>query len=376
MKLLARTSLALLVVVFALLGPQSASAEPSADSTAKPPRITADAAILVDVDTGHVLFAKNERQRKDPASLTKVMTAIVALEAGRPGDVVTVSERAARFGRGSVIDLRAGEKITLENLLKAALIMSANDSTIAIAEHVAGDYDLFVRWMNLKARQLGARDTRFVNTHGFTHPNHYSTAADMAEITRYALRIPQFAALVRTREITVYWRDSDRKRTIRNTNRLLRSDFEGIDGVKTGTTSAAGHCLIASATRDGRRVLAVVLHSDGRYLDARRLLTYGFALEPVEVATRGDQITRLLVREGVRPDVIVVPAETVRLYIPEAQLPALEKEVRLKKTLEAPIAPGEKLGEMAFRINGRLLGQVDLTAGYGVARKPWYTRLR
>jgi len=286
-----------------------------------------------------VFFAKNEKHRIDPASLTKVITAIVALEAGRPGDVVTVSERAARFGRGSVIDLRTGEKITLENLLKAALIMSANDCTIAIGEHVAGDCDLFVRWMNLKARQLGAYDTRFQNTHGFTHPNHYSTAADLAEITRYALRIPHFAALVRTREITVCWREPDRKRTIRNTNRLLRSDFEGVDGVKTGTTSAAGHCLIASATRD-------------------------------------DQITRLTVREGVRPDVAVVPAETVKLYLPAEQLPLLEKEVRLRKELQAPVAPGEKLGEMSFRINGRQLARVDLTAGRGVARKPWYTRLR
>jgi D-alanyl-D-alanine carboxypeptidase (penicillin-binding protein 5/6) len=376
MKLLARASLALLIVLFVFPVPQSSPAAQPADLIVEPPRVTADAAILVDVRTGHVFFAKNEKHRNDPASLTKVITAIVALEAGRPGDVVTVSERAARFGRGSVIDLRTGEKITLENLLKAALIMSANDCTIAIGEHVAGDYDLFVRWMNLKARQLGAYDTRFQNTHGFTHPNHYSTAADLAEITRYALRIPHFAALVRTREITVYWREPDRKRTIRNTNRLLRSDYEGIDGVKTGTTSAAGHCLIASATRDGRQLVAVVLHSDGRYQDARRLLNYGFALEPIEAATRGEQITRLMVREGVRPDVAVVPAETVKLYLPAEQLPLLEKEVRLRTELEAPVAPGVKLGEMSFRINGRQLAQVDLTVGYGVARKPWYTRLR
>jgi D-alanyl-D-alanine carboxypeptidase (penicillin-binding protein 5/6) len=190
------------------------------------------------------------------------------------------------------------------------------------------------------------------------------------------LRIPHFAALVRTREITVYWREPDRKRTIRNTNRLLCSDYEGIDGVKTGTTSAAGHCLIASATRDGRQLVAVVLHSDGRYQDARRLLNYGFALHSIEAATRGDQITRLMVREGVRPDVAVVPAETVKLYLPAEQLPLLEKEVRLRTELEAPVAPGEKLGEMSFRINGRQLAQVDLAASCGVARKPWYTRLR
>jgi D-alanyl-D-alanine carboxypeptidase (penicillin-binding protein 5/6) len=337
--------------------------------------VTADAAILVDAATGHVLYGKNEHHQKDPASLTKVMTAIVALEVGRPDDVVTVSKRAARFERGSIIDIRDGEQITLENLLKAALIMSANDSTIAIAEHVAGDYDLFIHWMNLKARELGATNTRFVNTHGFTHPNHDSTAYDLALIARYALRIPQFAALVRTRSVTVYWHNSDRKQRIRNTNRLLHSDFEGIDGVKTGTTSMAGHCLIASATRDGRQLIAVILHSDGRYYDAQKLLTYGFEIEPVEVATAGDRLTRLRVRDGTRPDVTVVPAETVKLPIPQEQLPKLGKEVRLHEDLVAPIAAGQPLGEMIFLIQGRELGRVALVAGYAVEREVWYKRL-
>lgn len=366
MKLLASASLALLFLIFGCAIPQIASGEP--------PRITADAAILMDADTGHVLYGKNEHHKKDLASLTKVMTAIVALEAGRPDDVVTISKRAARFERGSIIDIRAGEQITLENLVKAALVMSANDTTIAIAEHVAGDYDLFIRLMNLKAQALGANNTRFVNTHGFSHPNHDSTAYDLALITRYALRIPQFAALVQTRQITVYWHNSDRKRTIRNTNRLLHSDFEGIDGVKTGTTSAAGHCLIASATRNGRRLIAVVLHSDGRYSDARKLLTYGFEIEPVEAASAGQLLTRLRVRNGTRPDVTVVPAETVRLHIPEEQLPELEKEVRLCEAPVAPVAAGETLGRMVFFIQGRELGRVDLVAGYAVERLPWYKR--
>ena len=368
MKSLAMASIVIIFGLQALITPQEAYADY--------PQITADAAILVDAETGHVLYGRNECHQKDPASLTKIMTAIVALEAGRLDDVVTVSRRAARFERGSIIDIRVGEKVTLENLIKAALIESANDATIAIAEHVAGGhYDLFVHWMNLKARELGAVNTRFRNTHGFTHPNHHTCAYDLALITRYALRIPEFAALVRTKTITMYWYDSDRKETLRNTNRLLHSDFEGIDGVKTGTTSAAGHCLIASATRNGRQLIAVVLHSDRRYYDARKLLSWGFDIEPVEAAQAGDPLTRLRVRDGTRPDVTVVPAETVRLHIPEEQLPDLVKEVRLKEDLCAPIAAGDHLGEMIFRIQGRELGRVALVAGYAVDRRVWYKRL-
>jgi len=367
MKLLVTASLALIICMGSLTTAHKAYADY--------PQVTADAAILVDAGTGHILYAKNEHQRKDPASLTKIVTAIVALEAGQPDDVVTISKRAARFERGSIIDLRAGEQITLENLIKAALIESANDTTIAIAEHVAGDYDLFVDWMNLKARQLGAVNTCFRNPHGFTHPNHETTAYDLALITQYALRISEFAVLVRTRSTTVYWHDAERKETLRNTNRLLHSDFEGIDGVKTGTTAAAGHCLIASATRNGRQLIAVVLHSDGRYYDSKKLLEWGFAIEPVEVATAHDPLTRLRVRDGARPEVTVVPAETVRLHIPQEQLPELEKEVRMNEKPVAPIAAGDPLGEMIFRLQGRELGRVKLAAGHAVERQVWYRRL-
>lgn len=367
MKLLVRASFVLLIVISCHAMSLTAHGES--------PKVTADAAVLMDAGTGHVLYGKNEHHHKDPASLTKVMTAVVALEAGRPGEVVAISKRAARFERGSIIDIHTGERITLENLLKAAVVMSANDSTVAIAEHVAGDHDQFIRLMNLKAWQLGAQSTCFVNPHGFTHPNHHSTACNLAQITRYALHIPQFAALVQTRKITVYWHDSDRKRSIRNTNRLLHSDFEGIDGVKTGTTSAAGRCLIASATRNGRQLIAVVLHSDSRYYDARKLLTYGFEIEPVEVATAGELLTRIRVRDGTRPDTVVVPAETVRLYIPEEQLPELEKEVRLNEKLVAPITAGQPLGEMIFMVQGRELGRVALVSGYAVERAAWYKRV-
>ncbi|MGB9825968.1 MAG: D-alanyl-D-alanine carboxypeptidase family protein, partial [Desulfofundulus sp.] len=217
---------------------------------AAPPPVTADAAVLMDARSGRIFYDKNGLQKREPASLTKIMTAIIALEYGRLNDVVTVSRNAAAVGMGSILDLRTGEKITLENLLKAALIMSANDSTVAIAEHVAGSEEDFIRMMNAKAMVLGALHTSFANTNGYHHPRHYSCARDLAVITRYALQNPIFNQIVSTRETTISFCNSKRKEAIFNTNRLLREgSYPGIDGVKTGSTPRAGNCLIASATR-------------------------------------------------------------------------------------------------------------------------------
>ncbi|WP_445950938.1 D-alanyl-D-alanine carboxypeptidase family protein [Thermodesulfitimonas sp.] len=168
------------------------------------PQVTADAAALMDADTGVFYYVKNGQQWRAPASLTKVMTAILALELADPEEEATVSYRAASVWAGSIIDLRTNERIKLGELVKAALICSANDATVAIAEGVAGDHDTFVRWMNAKALLLGMTRTRFVNTNGYSHPNHSSTAVDLARLARYAMRNPEFARLVQTRAATIY----------------------------------------------------------------------------------------------------------------------------------------------------------------------------
>lgn len=355
-----------LVLAFGLLSPPAASAGG--------PPVTADAALLMDAATGQVLYMKNERHRKDPASLTKIMTAIVALEAGNRDDVVTISPRAARFHRGSIVDIRDGEQITLDNLLRAALTMSANDATIAIGEHVGGDYETFVRWMNLKAQAIGARDTRFTNTHGFTEPNHKTTAYDLGLITRYALRNPVFAQMVGAPEATIRWHESNRQVTVSNTNRLLRSNYPGVDGVKTGTTSAAGHCLVASATRDGRQLIAVVLHSDARYQDTRKLLDYGFEMPPLTAVYRHQQVRSVAVRGGVAAQVPAVAAQALTLYIPAEQEPRLRKRIHLRTSVEAPVAQGQELGRMDFILDGVRLGSVPLVAGADVARASLFKR--
>ncbi|MEW5761683.1 MAG: D-alanyl-D-alanine carboxypeptidase family protein [Bacillota bacterium] len=365
MKRLFFKSLVFLLVLFTRPGTAAAT----------PPDLTCEAAVLMDAGTGQVLLAKNPFWRMHPASLTKIMTAVVALEAGNLRSVATISERAGYTSEGSILDLHPGERIRLGELVEAALVMSANDATVAIGEHVAGDHDLFVRWMNLKAGLLGANRTRFVNTNGYTHPNHYSTAYDLALITRYALRNPRFAAIVRQREAVITW-EGGRREVISNTNRLLYSDFKGIDGVKTGTTAAAGQCLIASATRNGRQLIAVVLNSGARYLDALALLRYGFEeVHPVVACEKGEFLTRLRVQRGERPDVVVVPARTVRLYLPEEEKGNLVKETRIAvQRLKAPVRPGLKVGEMVFFLEGRELGRVPLVAGRAVNRLSWYRR--
>lgn len=366
-----RTIVALIMLACAASLPAFA-ASPAA--TPDPPRISADAAVLIDASTGQILYGKNETRRMHPASLTKIMTILVALEVADPNDVVTISRQAGGWNAGSIAGLKPGEKMTLENLMRAAALISANDATIAIGEHAAGNYETFIGWMNLRAQLLGARQTRFANTHGWTHPNHYITAYDMALITRWALRNPQFARLVSTRQATITWEGSERRDEAYNTNRLLHSDFPGIDGVKTGTTSAAGHCLVASATRNGRQLIAVVLHSGNRYRDAAEILEYGFAIPPVTVYTSGEEVERMPVRDGVRPDVVVTAGSEMKVYLPSDR-GDLQRRLDLPAEVKAPVNKGQRVGEMVFRVHGTYLGCVPLVAAQAVIRKPWYARL-
>jgi len=340
------------------------------------PGVTADAATLMDADSGVFYYRKNAVERRALASLTKVMTCILALELADPGEEVEVSRRAASVWVGSIVDLHAGERIRLGELIKAALICSANDATVAIAEGVAGDHDTFVRWMNAKALLLGMRGTNFINTNGYSHPGHYSTAADLAVLTRYALRNPRFASLVRMREATIRWVQPQREMRVENTNQLLYDGFPGITGVKTGTTDAAGQCLIASASQKSRNLIAVVLHSDGRYWDATRLLAWGMeSLEKRTACIRGEYYTRLRVKEGRLPDVPLVTDRELVISLPAGENDLLQKEVSLRPVPAAPVRLGQRLGEVIFTWRGEELGRAELVAGRGVKERPWYWKI-
>ncbi len=337
-------------------------------AAAEAPVITASAGILMDAASGQVYYAKKGDARREPASLTKIMTAVLAIEYGRMGDVVTVSRRAASISMGQDIGLRSGDRLTLENLVKAALIYSANDSAVAIAEHIAGSEEGFIRMMNAKALLLGACNTRFANTNGYHHPNHYTTARDLALITRYALSIGKFRELVGTKEATMRWEDG-REKIIRNTNGLLRDGFEGVYGVKTGTTPRAGDCLITAACRGERNLITVVLRSRSRYSDTVKLLDYGFNhVVRTSLCRAEEEMDRPKVVGGVLPEVPAVTVEQVEVFLAEDQLAGIKKEIKLDAPLQAPVRRGQRLGQALYTLEGKELARVELVSAQDVPK--------
>lgn len=332
------------------------------------PTVNADAAVLMDVRTGQFLFEKNARQKRAPASTTKIMTALLALEGGNLGQVVTVSPRAASVGEAS-LDLQAGEKLTLEELIYGALLRSGNDACVAIAEHIGGTEANFVLMMNQKAKMIGAGETSFKNTNGLPAPGHYTTARDLAILTRYALSNPTFQRVVSTRSKII---GGQEERYLYNTNRLLWS-YEWADGVKTGTTNEAGGCLVASATRDGRQLISVVLHSDNRWRDSINLLDYGFdSFEYLKVLGEGEAFETIGVKEGVGKEVRAVAYTELGAVIPRGKTQCLEEKVDLEHELTAPVCEGQKIGRVTVLVNGVATGSVDLVADRSIERLPEY----
>lgn len=240
------------------------------------PAITAEAAVVMELDSGKVLYGKNEHQRRPPASLTKVMTGYLAVKQQNLQQVVTVSEQAAGTGESS-LNLKVGDQLTFENLLYGALLKSANDACVALAEQMAGSEAVFVHNMNLQACLLGCSNTNFCNSNGLPAENHYSSAYDLAVMTRAAMQQETFANIVQQQQYRVRWVDG-RQLLVHNTNRLLR-EYPGAIGVKTGTTNEAGQCLIAVAQKEGKRIIVVVLKSKNRFYDAEALLDYGLSAQ-------------------------------------------------------------------------------------------------
>ncbi len=344
------------------------------------PVISADAAVLIDARSGRLLWSRNADQARAPASTTKMMTALVALERGQLNEVIVVP-RAAAATPGSSAGLRAGDRYTLAALLRGLLLRSGNDAAAAIATHLAGSEEGFAALMNARARALGLRSTHFVNPHGLTAPFHYSSALDLALIARAGLAVPAFAQLVATADAEMRGWDSmqrEIRRELHNTNRLLVA-YDWVDGVKTGTTNAAGNCLVASGNRGGFRLIAVVLHSDDRWGDAVRLLRWGYAhFSQVPVAPPGGQAL-LPVADARDPGAHVPAAPRTVLSMPVAleELPRLSWRVVAPVTLVAPVRRGEMVGRLQLQVAGITLASVPLAATASVPRAaPWVLLLR
>lgn len=335
------------------------------------PSVMAEAAVLLDARTGQILFDKNARQRRPPASTTKIMTALLALEGGGLRQVVTVSPTAASVGEAS-LDLRAGEKLTLEELIYGALLRSGNDACVAIAEHIGGTESNFVLLMNQKAKMLGAEDTSFKNTNGLPAAGHYTTARDLAVLTRYALSNRSFQEIVSTRGKSI---GGQEERYLNNTNRLLWS-YAWADGVKTGTTNEAGGCLVASATRDGRQLISVVLHSDNRWRDSIQLLEYGFKdFRYVRVLGDGETFETITVKEGLGKEISAVASTELGAVIPLDKPGHLEKKVFIERDLTAPVLKGQPVGRVTVTVKGVVTGSIDLVSDRSIEKLPAYQLL-
>lgn len=323
------------------------------------PTVTADAAVLMDAITGDVLFDKQAHKRRAPASTTKMMTAILGLELGRPDEVVTVSPKAAAVGE-STIHLDPGERATLYELITGALVKSGNDACVAIGEQIAGSEAQFVRMMNQKALSIGAKDTHFENTNGLPHKNHYSTAYDLALIARYGLQLPAFSSITRQKETEIHFLEPDFMMDLRNTNKLLWN-YPFADGVKTGTTNAAGKCLVASATKNGRQLIAVVLHAPDRFGDAQKLLEWGFSqTESISVVKAGEMVAEFPM-EGAEP-LKALAKYSVEVSLAKTDKDKIEKKIQWTRSTDLPIQAGEELGVFEVWLNGQKITSAPLVA--------------
>ncbi|GBC98123.1 D-alanyl-D-alanine carboxypeptidase DacB [bacterium HR17] len=331
-----------------------------ASSPSPPLPVSAKSALLADAETGKILWAYQPDLPCYPASVTKMMTAVLILERGNLDDWVTIPKEAAFTGESSMA-LKEGERVRLRDLLAAIVVRSANDACVAAAIHLAGSVDKFVGWMNEKARELGMTHTHFVNPHGLHHPNHYTTARDLLTLARYALRLPQFRRLVALPEVTIAPTNKSALRHYRNRNKLLTL-YPGCDGIKTGYTVPAGKCLVASATRDGWQLIAIVLGSQNHFADCATLLDYGFhSFVRLTLAQAGEPITLFHVPGGDPEWLRGVAAETVRVIVPRQAINRVRCWVQQMVT-RPPIQKGQVIGEVVWDIPGASEHRVRVVA--------------
>ncbi|MFN3421509.1 MAG: D-alanyl-D-alanine carboxypeptidase family protein [Armatimonadota bacterium] len=324
--------------------------------------ITSKSAILADVETGKILWSLNPDLKCYPASLTKIMTAVLILERGNLEDWVTVPKDAAFTGESSMA-LKEGERVQVKDLLNAVLVRSANDACVAAAIHIAGSVDKFVEWMNEKARELGMNNTNFINPHGLHDPRHYTTARDLLTLTRYALQNPSFRSIVSQREITIAPTNKSALRHYRNRNKLLEF-YPGCDGVKTGYTVPAGKCLVASATRNGWQLVAIVLGSQDHFADCTTLLDFGFNnFVRLTLAEKGEQIALFHFPDGNPKWLKAVAAESVKVIVPKAEIGRIHGQV-LQRNSKPPIQKNEVIGEIVWEVPGGSLHKTELVAAH------------
>ncbi len=368
-------------ICFALVSVSVMAASP----IPSPPALAASSYILMDADSGRVLVEHNAHQTLPPASLTKLMTAYVAENELAAGNItvdeeVLISEKAWKMG-GSTMFIEVGERVPVEQLLKGIIIVSGNDASVAIAEHLAGSEEAFAEVMNGTAAALGMTNTHFMNSSGWPAEDHYTTATDLAKLARATIYQHPGRYGIYAEKYFQYGKDKKTGKLLGrqpNRNRLLWSN-SAVDGLKTGHTEAAGYCLVTSAAKDGRRLITVVMGAKSeksRASETQKLLTYGFRFfENAQVKRGGETLETLRVWKGTTNQVAVGVSEDIVVTVPRGQSGHLTATMELNPTLEAPLRQGEVLGEVKVMLGDELIEQVPVVALQTVEEGGFFKRL-
>ncbi len=341
----------------------------------------AKSAIMIEATTGEILFQKNANEKLAPASMTKMMSMLLIMEEIEKGNLkwdeeITASENASKMG-GSQIFLKAGEKMTVTDMLKGIAIASGNDATVAMAERIAGSEENFVRKMNAKARELGLKNTNFVNSTGLTADNHYSSAYDMSLIAKELIKHEKILEFTGTYEDYLR-KDTDNPFWLVNTNRLVRF-YQGVDGLKTGFTDEAGYCLTATAKKDNMRLITVVMNeptTSSRSSDTTKMLDYGYNVYTVKnIIDENAVIDKVKVSLGKELEVNIVPKETITILSKKTdEKRDISYDVKLDKIV-APINRGDKVGIINIIEDGKVLSTVEATVQKDIPKANFLTIL-
>ena len=341
--------------------------------------VRAMGAVLMDAATGRVLWGKNERTKLAMASTTKIMTAIVALENGDPNSRVVASKRAAMSPKVHM-GLSAGEELRLGDLLLALMLESSNDAAVAIAEHIGGSVEDFCALMTWKAHSIGAVDTVFETPSGLDSDNHYSTAYDMALITRYALGNPDFVKLINTRMAT--FQSSVRTYNFVNRNRLL-NEFDGANGVKTGFTGKAGQCFVGACKRGDMQLISVVLASgwgdagrEQKWRDTKAILTHGFDnFRYEQIVHEGQDAGSITIERSKTPYVDTVLVKGLNLPLSRQERDSIVVDLNMPRVMRAPLESGQEVGMAKVFVMGEMVGEIPIVASFGASRHDLKTSL-
>ncbi|WP_216830455.1 D-alanyl-D-alanine carboxypeptidase family protein [Alkalihalobacterium elongatum] len=339
----------------------------------------ASSAILIERDTGAILFEKNSDKELPPASMTKIMTMLLIMEALDKGkikydDKVRTSERAASMG-GSQIFLEPGEEMTVTDMLKAIAVASGNDASVAMAEHIAGSEEEFVRMMNEKAKELGLQNTNFNNSNGLPSPDHYTTAKDLAMMSKELLKYEDITNFTGIYEDYLR-QNTDKKFWLVNTNKLVKF-YPGVDGLKTGYTSEAKYCLTATAEKNGMRVISVIMGAPSpkeRNRQITEMLDYAFSQYMThKLYDRDHELAQVKVSKGAMNKVGAVTAEPVSLLTKKGEtVEDMTEKVTVVEDLKAPIKKGDKLGTLIIENQGKVVSETDLVAVEDVPTATWW----